>query len=478
MQSILRSKTIRVLALAACATALAAGTAWAETAHPTPNNPLLEDGQREALRVIALTGSVDAWQELNADQLAAVHKKAEYFLDLYQKQHQPYGQHADMYWMDYGREQLARYEHIGDSATWLGYHLAGLAYRYAVTKDAKTLADIHRILDTYDMLIRISGHEGYIVRFAGKADDPYYIPYYQPYGRGEDPERPGYGTWAWRGVEPWEDWVWLGNSSRDTYTGVFLGYACVLAVVDDEAAREKIKTQASLILDRIIADDNSIYDGKQYRTRLTGWLPVMMWAVGNAVAPDKYGETYETLSQQAIGAPTPPVQRHTGDYFANNLRYSRIIAVAVLEKDAERAAAYKRHMEAIWRNSADHLNGGFAAMYAVVCGPEDVTARAVLQGTLYEFWDTPLWMTGVVNSDREDIETVDVGTSKQAKYALMIPERHLSDIIWTRRPFTLDEHQDHPYEFPGLDLYVPYWMGRYAGAIPAPSTAPRDEAAE
>ncbi len=223
--------------------------AWAESpAHPTPHNPLLRSEQREALRTIARTGTIEAWEDLDATQAEALYKKAEFFLDLYQKQHQPYGQHADMWWNDYGREQLGRYEHIGDSATWLGYHLAGLAFRHAVTKDAKTLADIHRVLDVYDMLIRISGHEGYIVRFAGKADDPYYIPYYKSYGRGEDPERPGYGTWAWRGVEPYTDYVWLGNSSRDIYTGVFLGYACVLGVVEDEAARAKVAAQTNLIL--------------------------------------------------------------------------------------------------------------------------------------------------------------------------------------------------------------------------------------
>ncbi len=227
----------------------------------------------------------------------------------------------------------------------------------------------------------------------------------------------------------------------------------------------------NLILDRVIADDNTIYDGKQFRTNLTGWLPAMMWAVGAAVNPEKYGEAYEGMAREAIDAPTPPVQRHTGDYFANGLRYHRILAVAMVDKDPERSAAYRRHMTEIWKNSSDHLNASFAAMFEVVTRAGDATARATLQGTLYEFWDTPLWMTAVKNSDRDDIETVDVGGGKQAKYALLIPERHLSDVIWSRRPFTLDQHENHPYEFPGLDLYTPYWMGRYAGVIPAPPVA-------
>ena len=60
------------------------------------------------------------------------------------KYHQPFGLSADILFSGYDRAKVEKYEGIGDSATWTGHYLAALAFRYAVTADTNTIADIRR----------------------------------------------------------------------------------------------------------------------------------------------------------------------------------------------------------------------------------------------------------------------------------------------------------------------------------------------
>jgi hypothetical protein len=93
------------------------------------------------------------------------------------------------------------------------------AHQVRVAARSRILA----VLKRFDVLIRVTGTDGYIVRYAGPADCPPFREYYRAYGRGEDPKRPGLGTCAYRGKGPYADLVWLGNSSRDAYDGVLFG---------------------------------------------------------------------------------------------------------------------------------------------------------------------------------------------------------------------------------------------------------------
>jgi len=49
---------------------------------------------------------------------------------------------------------------------------------------------------------------------------------------------------------------------------------------------------------------------------------------------------------------------------------------------------------------------------------------------------------------------------------LPVRERVSTDFIWQRSPFLLRGGRNAPLE-PGIDLFVPYWMGRQCGMIPS-----------
>jgi hypothetical protein len=50
---------------------------------------------------------------------------------------------------------------------------------------------------------------------------------------------------------------------------------------------------------------------------------------------------------------------------------------------------------------------------------------------------------------------------------LPVRERVSTDFIWQRSPFQLTGGGNAPLEYPGIDLFLPYWMGRHCGMIPS-----------
>ena len=60
-----------------------------------------------------------------------------------------------------------------------------------------------------------------------------------------------------------------------------------------------------------------------------------------------------------------------------------------------------------------------------------------------------------------------------AVHAFPASERPPTDYQWQRSPVALDSGNDETaHEFASIDLMLPYWLGRYAGAIPPPPPPP------
>src|SRR5581483_4437344 len=52
-----------------------------------------------------------------------------------------------------------------------------------------------------------------------------------------------------------------------------------------------------------------------------------------------------------------------------------------------------------------------------------------------------------------------------AKYPVPVEKRPNSDFIWQRNPFDLDGNGDPHHQAPGVDIVLPYWLGRYYGFV-------------
>lgn len=425
--------------------------------------------QEAALRGIA-RGESPAWPAMSPEQTKGLFEKSEQQLKDHQAYCLPHGLSVDVYWADYTRTKPFRYETIGDSACWAGHYLAAIALRYKVTQDPKTLQDVKDVLQKFDLLIRVSGRVGYIARYAGDAGNEAYREYYKVYGRGESPDRPGLGKCAYWGVEPYSKLVWLGNSSRDTYDGTSFGLATAWVYVEDAEVRQQIKTIVETVGKRLIEDEYWVLDGQGHKTNPTPSFKLSWMRLMSSVCPDVFAEVkkeYYALVPDAIarGGRVYPVTYK--EYFANNLNFIRMYSLALLEDDPATKAGLQDVLRKSYLELADTLNPHFAAIYLDATGDADAKAIAVLQGQLVDMPAPPRYFKKVDYRNNPDYEKRE-DDPELLKYALLSRERPASDFIWQRSPVVSHRDEEVPYETPGIDLFLPYWMGRECGHIPAP----------
>ncbi len=429
----------------------------------------LSPEQEAALRGIA-RGETIVWPGLSPEQVSAIEAKAEVYFERYQRRHIPHGLNVDLVWADRDRSALEQYTGLGDSAEWTGHYLAALAFRHHVEPTPSTYDAIMDTLDTFDLLTLVSGRDGYIARYAGPADDPYYARYYRNYYRRARIHRLFLGREkkAYRGEAPYDDLVWLGDSSRDVYDGIHFGLAALWVFVDDAEVRARVKTIVERVGRRLQRDCFLILDGKgnfsiQSLRSSPAWPLLMI-----SVCPDDFSAArvkYRLCSSlyRFWGRLWGPGIRpeHERKYYPNNLNMIRLFTLCMLEECPRRKAAYQDILRNAYRDEiSTHLNAFFAAIYLLCTGDDDPQAIATVQGALLDFpqdkWDRHVDLRG-------EVEMLD---ADYARYSLLPSERPPRDFLWQRPAALAHGGSDAPREYPGIDMFLPYWMARVANVFP------------
>jgi len=422
--------------------------------------------QESALRAIA-RGEATVWPGLSLEQVFAIHEKAESHFARYQAQYLPHELNADLIWTDRERTELAQYKGLGDGAIWTGHYLGALAFRYYFDAAPSTRDAILNTLDAVARLPLVSGRDGYFARYAGPADDPVYADYYRQSG-GVDWFRPGFGRNAHRGVAPYDDFVWLGDSSRDVYDGIQFGLAALWVYVDDEEIRSRVKAIVKRVGERLQEDSFLICDGKGTIT-LPSLHSYPVWPLLMVtVCPEDFGIVrinyllssflYRLCARHwGLGMRT----EHERKYYPNNLNMIRLFTLCQLEENPKIKAEYQDILRNAYQDElSNDLNAHFAAIYLLCTGDDDPGAVATVQGCLLDFPDEK-WVIPV--DYRAEVDMLD---ADYALYALLPSERPARDFIWQRPPALAHGGSDNPIEYPGVDMFLPYWMARVAGVIP------------
>ena len=127
------------------ALAILLGTVGMGLALAEPYAALMPD-QAAGLRALA-RGSAFTWPEMNDAQAGDLSKKAQEYLDIYQRYHLRHGLNADVWYKDYDRKEVYRLEGIGDSACWTGHYLAALALRFRLEPSEDLRKSILSVLE-------------------------------------------------------------------------------------------------------------------------------------------------------------------------------------------------------------------------------------------------------------------------------------------------------------------------------------------
>ncbi len=368
--------------------------------------------------------------------------------------HLPFGTVLDPFLDNTG--QTTGFTRCGDSAIWTGHWLAAEAFRYKVTRDEAALRNVVAALAGIRLLVDATGND-VLARCV--------VPTASPFAAGilrEEAENRNYP-----GRCPNLECRWVGNTSRDQYTGVFFGLGVAWEMVDNAAVRATIRDLVNRMLARLDDDEFAVKmpDGD---TSTVFWFradqKLMLFLIGRAVDPGRWAGRYsrERLFQApfvSAAVATDVVDAHNS-YFKFNLNAITYYHLNRLEASGTWRGFYRRGYDLNRRTVDDHFNAHFNMIDRAIAGP-DARRDAETRGLLEQ------WLLRPRRDDRVDYRGILASCHEEDRACnpIPVPLRVRTDFLWQRSPFLLYGGGAGNIEGAGIDYLLPYWMARYFGVL-------------
>jgi hypothetical protein len=371
------------------------------------------------------------------------------------ERHLPYDTILDPVFAAPDSPAVVSYSRCGDSAIWTGHYLAAEAFRYQVTRSPEALVNLTRVLGGFEDLVRVTGN-GLLARCIVPIDSPYAAAIIQE-------EAPN-GTYT--GSTGSAEYFWVGNTSRDQYSGVFFGLSVAYEMVDSPEIRSRAAVLVTLLLDflldrgwAVVMPDGSISTVFWYRAD----QQLALLQIGRQVNPQRFKSTYELYRfflassvLTAIGADT--LDQHNS-YFKFNLDAINLYSLIRVEDNSYYRWWYLRAYDSFRKAVEGHGNPHFNLIDRAIRGA-DSAREAETRALLDEWLNRPRrdeWVDwrGVYPACGED----------RACNPLPVPDRVRTDFLWQRSPFLLYGGGEGKIEGAGIDYVLPYWMGRRYGVF-------------
>jgi uncharacterized protein (TIGR03437 family) len=354
-----------------------------------------------------------------------------------QARHMPFGTILDPMYATPASNQIVGYTRCGDSALWTGAYLAAEAFRYNVTRSADALNNVKTALAGLKGLADVTG-DNRLARCMVLAASPF--------AAGIESEE------AANTIHQNPPWIWVDNTSRDQVVGAFFGLGAAYDVVDDATVRSDIADLA---------------------TRLIGFIAQHQWSPNDDISNTFIlrPEELQMLLQVArhvnfansISGPflVPPVEtavlvdvQSNSSYFKFNLDYMSFYNLARLQNNSDNQAAY----QIVRDYTASHQNAFFDVVDRALAGAN--ASRDAEMSSLLDRW---------LQRPKREIYVDLSGTvpvcGSEACQPIPVPLRPTVEFLWQVDPFQLTGGGNGTVEGSGIDYILPYWMGRYYGAI-------------
>src|SRR5437870_406348 len=131
-------------------------------------------------------------------------------------------------------DEIVGYTRCGDSALWTGSYLAAEAFRYRVTRAPEALENVRKAIAGIKSLADVTG-TNLLARCIIETDSPF--------ADGIRREE------ADHGAHVSGPWTWIGNTSRDQYSGAMFGLAVAYDMVDDTDVRNSVSQLVTRLVD-------------------------------------------------------------------------------------------------------------------------------------------------------------------------------------------------------------------------------------
>ena len=346
---------------------------------------------------------------------------------------------------------IVSYSRCGDSALWTGSYLAAEAFRFKVTQSSEALANARRAFSGIQSLVDATGNNA-LARCVIPDDSPYAAAI-----QGEEAANGIYHSGPGN--------FWVGNTSRDQYSGVIFGMGVAYELIEDQDLRTSIAGVVTRLVQFLLDHSWSVVlpDG----TSTTSFLvrPEMQLAflqLARQVNPDQFSTTYDinrVLLSPSVMAPISADVLSDSSYFKFNLDTMNLYTL-IHRESSDFDAIYKKAYD-ILRNHTDDQDNAFFNMIDYAINGANATRDAGTRDMLDQ------WLLRVRRDPYIDHtgQFPSCGDPASACQPLPIIDRAATDFIWQRSPYQLAGGADGLIETAGIDYILPYWMGRYYGVI-------------
>jgi hypothetical protein len=374
-----------------------------------------------------------------------------------QQRHLPYGTILDPTFAAPDSDQLVSYAHGGDSAIWSGHYLAAESFRYRVTGSAEALANVKSALAGLRSLVDVTG-TNLLARCLIPVDSPYAQAILDEEGR--------HGIY--RSSLNGQEYFWIGNTSRDQYSGVFFGLGVAYDFVDNAEVRVAAGALITRMLDHLLdygwlvtMPDGSI--STTFIGRPEQRLSFL--AVGRRVNSDRFSSAYgwerfRNYTTLSVGIGFDVLDDHTS-YFKFNLDTINLYNLIRLEGNSFYRGRFMSTYDILRRTTDDHGNAHFNMIDRALKGAN--AGRDAATRELLEQWLGRPRRDGWLDW-RGDSRYPACGEDKACQ-PIPIADRIRTDFLWQRSPFLLFGGGEGKIETAGIDYLLPYWMARHYGVI-------------
>ncbi|MGH9659655.1 MAG: hypothetical protein ACRD96_13990, partial [Bryobacteraceae bacterium] len=360
-----------------------------------------------------------------------------------QRRHLPFGTILDPRFRAPDSDEIEGYNRCGDSAIWTGHYLAAEAYRWRVTRSPAALDNARRALAGLRLLVDVTG-TGVLARCV--------VPANSPFAEGLLSEEAHHGHTLNGGL------YWVGNTSRDQYSGVFFGLAAAFEMIEDNAVRTEARDLATRMLDFLLDHNWAVVmpDGQPstvFWGRADQQLALLQ--IGRRLNPGRFGSTYRWFAFFNAAGTIPPVSLEVLDkhhsYFKFNLDSINLFHLIRYEDSSFYRSFYNKAYE-ILRNTTDgHGNAHFNMLDRGVRGAnaarDEETVRLLAE-----------WLTRPRRDPYVDLraEFAACGEDDRACDVIPVPRRVTTGFLWERSPFQLYGGGEGRIEGAGIDYILPY----------------------
>jgi uncharacterized protein (TIGR03437 family) len=368
-----------------------------------------------------------------------------------QARHFPYSTLLDPIFDSPTGNQIVNYTRCGDSALWTGHYLAAEAFRYKVTGSADALANAKRAYTGIQYMVDVTGNN-VLARCL--------VPQNSPYAQMIQSEE------AHNGVYQSPPNFWIGNTSRDQYSGALFGLGVAYDLIDDASLKASISDLVSRMVRFLVDHAWSVVlrDGTvttSFVNRPDQQLAFLQLA--RHVNPNQFSTTYDierVLLSPAVLAPIAFDTLSDDSYFKFNLDSINLYTLIRLE-----SSSFGSIYKSAYDNLRGHTQGQVNAFFNMI-------DYAMNGANAARDADTRLFLNQWLTRPRRDVYV-----DNTAKYPscgggnscipIAVPDRVSTDFIWQRSPYQLAGGGSGVIESAGVDYILPYWMARYYGVIGA-----------